>query len=206
MGIRMHDLTLVTSCHRSSSWANSVRYDKSSNLHVGVKASFDGLANINLTFSRTDHASSGPVHNKGPVYRRDATATQTSLVDESSSYRLLADQCLFVKGYTLSPVYTTLQKFVPWNKTPRLNMTGGADIQNAVLFSGGSGGQGTTFSGLSREDGSSSRIGESGGGVQHLAGEITDLDYTIGNEDLDDMALSPQILVCIVCAQTYSYS
>jgi hypothetical protein len=206
MGIRMHDLTLVTSCHRSLSWVNSVRYDKSSNLHVGVKASFDGLANISLTFSRTDHASSGPVHNKGPVYRRDATATQTSLLDESSSYRLPADQCLFVKGYTLSPVYTTLQKFIPWNKTPRLNMTGGFNIQNAALFSGGSGGQRTTFSGVSKGDGSSSRIGRSSGGIKHLAREIPDLDYTIGNEDLDDAALSPQILVCIACARTSSYS
>ncbi|KAI0028780.1 hypothetical protein K488DRAFT_73503 [Vararia minispora EC-137] len=91
MDLNISDLIIVTACTRATSWTNSVRISASSDLNLGVQASLNSLANIELTYENRAHVDLDVLHNSGPTYR-------------SAAESVTLDQCLFLKGYKLSPI------------------------------------------------------------------------------------------------------
>ncbi|KAH9038301.1 hypothetical protein EDB84DRAFT_1479610 [Lactarius hengduanensis] len=81
MEIEMEDIILVTGCHRTRSWTNTVFDEASTRVSLGVDVDALGTS-VNWRLGVSNFRLHGAVHNRGPYGRR-----------------LPKNQCIFIRGF-----------------------------------------------------------------------------------------------------------
>ncbi|KAH9170393.1 hypothetical protein EDB89DRAFT_1301200 [Lactarius sanguifluus] len=81
MGIKMEDIILVTGCHRTRSWTNTVFNEVQANARVSIGVEV-GAIDASVNWRVSNFRVQGAVHGRGPVGRN-----------------LPENQCIFIRGF-----------------------------------------------------------------------------------------------------------